>query len=376
MQLKIGVICYPTVGGSGIIATELGKMMARRGHTVHFIASGEPFRFEQTEPRLYFHEVKMEHYAVFKYPPYDIALANKIAHVIQQEQLDLLHVHYAVPHAVSATLGKDMAQSSIPMITTLHGTDVTVLGRDARLKDTVRYGIEKSTAVTAVSEALRKETEHLIEPNCSIETIYNFVDETEYYEDHTEEEKLRKRLGFSKDDKVCIHISNFRRVKRTDYIIRSFAILAGLVDNVQLLLVGDGPDRSKAVELAKELQVEDRISFVGAQKEMRPLLSMSDVMFHLSDKEAFGLVILEAFACGVPAIATNIGGIPEVVQHGENGYLVPLDDPELVAAYAYEFVTDDARQRTFSEAAKKTAAQFDSKAIVDQYESLYRKVMK
>lgn len=375
MSLRIGVICYPTLGGSGIIATELGKMMAKRGHTVHFISSDEPFRYEKNQPRLHFHKVAIEHYAVFKYPPYDIALANKIAQVIEEESLDLLHVHYAVPHAIAAALGKDMANSDIPMVTTLHGTDVTILGRDAHLRDTVRYGIEKSTAVTAVSDALKEETYHYIQPKKEIETIYNFIDEEAYYVDHSSDAQLRETFGIAPDEKVCIHISNFRRVKRIDYIVDSFRVVRSF-EKAKLLLVGEGPEKEAIERQVRLLGLEDDVIFAGKRKDLRELLSMSDLMFHLSDKEAFGLVILEALATGIPVVATDIGGIPEVVQHGENGYLVPLDDPELVAAYALDLLQSEEKRQQFSMRALQTAEQFSSKEIVDTYEALYRRVMK
>ena len=222
-RLNIGVICYPTVGGSGVVATELGKKMAARGHSVHFITSERPFRLTQLSDNVQFHRVEIEGYSVFQYPPYDIALANRIAQVIQSEALDVLHVHYAVPHAIAATLGRHMADSSIPIVTTLHGTDVTILGEQVSLKDTVRYGIEQSDRTTAVSEALRRDTYRLIAPDAPIDVIYNFIDHEAYYVDDEERDSVRREFGFDEKELVFIHVSNFREVKRRDYVLNSFA---------------------------------------------------------------------------------------------------------------------------------------------------------
>ncbi len=312
-KLKVGVICYPTVGGSGVVATELGLKMAERGHEIHFITSSRPFRIPDVHPNIQFHEVKIDGYAVFKYPPYDIALANRIAQVIEEEELDLLHVHYAVPHAISAALAKDMANSDIGVITTLHGTDVTILGHDPALKNTVRYGIDKSDFTTAVSESLRQETLSLIGPEKEIITIYNFIDEEKYRP--VDPGSLKSDLGIKEEEKVIIHISNFRPVKRISDIIDSFKIIRQDIDS-KLLLVGMGPEKLEMMEKAKKEGLEKDIIFTGKRDDLPELLAISDIMFLLSEKEAFGLVLLEGLACGVPAIATDIGGIPEVIEDG------------------------------------------------------------
>lgn len=368
-KLKIGVICYPSLGGSGVVATELGKMMAKRGHEVHFITSSKPFRLSDHEDRIYFHEVTIEGYAVFKYPPYDIALANQIAHVIETEQLNLLHVHYAMPHAVSAALGKDMANSNIGIITTLHGTDVTVLGYDKGLRNTVKYGIEKSTIVTAVSESLKEDTEKLIGPNKKITTVYNFIDEKKY-RPH-EAPCLKEQLGISEDEKVLIHISNFRKVKNIPDVVKSFQLVKEKFA-AKLLLVGDGPELQSIQQLVIENQLEEDVIFTGKRDDLTDLLSISDLMFHLSEKEAFGLVLLEAMACGVPSVATNRGGIPEVVVDGGNGYLVELNDVELASERAIKLLEDDElRQRFIKNGFKTVREKFNSQKIVEQYEALY-----
>lgn len=371
-KLKVGIICYPTVGGSGVVATELGLKMAERGHEMHFITSSRPFRVPDVQPNIYFHEVKIDGYAVFKYPPYDIALANRIARVIEEEGLDLLHVHYAVPHAISAALGKDMANSDIGVITTLHGTDVTILGHDPALKNTVRYGIDKSDMTTAVSESLRQDTLSLIEPQNEILTIYNFIDEEKYRP--VDPGSLKNDMGIREDDKVIIHISNFRSVKRIGDIIDSFKLMRKEVD-AKLVLVGTGPEKLEMMEKARIEGLDKDIIFTGKRDDLPELLAISDVMFLLSEKEAFGLVLLEGFACGVPAIATNIGGIPEVVEDGTNGFLVELGDVEAAAMKAKLLLEDPIMHGNFRESALRTVRdKFNSASIVLEYEKLYYRV--
>lgn len=368
-KLKIGVICYPSLGGSGVVATELGLMMAKRGHELHFITSSVPFRLLERHENIHFHEVTIEGYAVFKYPPYDIALANKIARVIKEEKLDLLHVHYAMPHAVSAALGKDMAGSDIGVITTLHGTDVTILGYNDSLRNTVRYGIEKSTIVTAVSESLKEDTIRLINPDKEIHTIYNFIDESMYFPQ--DPGTLKEELGICEGEKVIIHTSNFREVKNIPDVVKSFKKIKQHLD-AKLLLVGDGPEMAHIQQLVQQLELEESVIFTGKRNDMAKLLAISDMMFHLSEKEAFGLVLLEAMACGVPSVATDRGGIPEVITDGENGLLVPLGDIDQAAKKALTLLKDDALRQSFIENGFRTVKEkFDSTKIVAQYERLY-----
>ena len=371
-KLKVGVICYPSLGGSGVVATELGLKMANKGHEMHYITSSKPFRFMDVHPNVQFHEVTIEGYAVFKYPPYDIALANRIAQVIESEQLDLLHVHYAVPHAISAILAKDMAESSIGIITTLHGTDVTILGHDPALKNTLTYGINKSDRVTAVSHSLRNETIELLHPKTEIRTIYNFIDEEKYYP--REAGTLRAELGIAADEKVLIHISNFRKVKRIPDIIESFRLI-DKKHKTKLLLVGEGPEKFDLEEFVETNGLQDDILFLGKRDDLPELLSISDVMLLLSEKEAFGLVLLEAFACGVPAVANAIGGIPEVVEDGVNGFLVELGDVQAVADRVTQLLSDsDLHQQMKEHAIQTVQKNFNSKDIVNQYEELYYEV--
>ncbi len=371
-KLKIGVICYPSLGGSGIVATELGTKMAERGHEIHYITSSKPFRLSESNSNIFFHEVTIDGYAVFKYPPYDIALANRIAQVIVEEKLDLLHVHYAVPHAVSAALAKDMAQSSIGVITTLHGTDVTILGYDPALKNTLSYGINKSTVTTAVSESLRKETMELIKPTNEIVTIYNFIDEERY---HTVETgNLRQELGIPHNDKVLIHISNFRKVKRIQDVIKSFEKINTKIEST-LILAGEGPEEDEMKKLVDSLGLQDKVIFTGKRDDLPELLSISDLMLHLSEKEAFGLVLLEALACGVTSIATDTGGIPEVIKNGVNGFIVPIGDVNAVVENALNILNNDELRERLSRNGLETAqVKFNSNKIVSEYEKLYYEV--
>lgn len=371
-KLKIGITCYPTVGGSGVIATELGKMLAEKGHDIHFITSSMPFRLNKMYPNITYHQVEVNSYSVFQYAPYDIALANKMAEVIEDEGLDVLHVHYAIPHAVCAILAKDMANSDIGIVTTLHGTDITVLGDDSSLSGAIRYGIEKSDIVTAVSDSLVSQTMELIAPRKEIETIYNFVDELEYKQ--KEVGNLRELLGISSDEKVIIHVSNFRKVKHVPDVVKSFELIREEVP-AKLLLVGDGPEKHPVMEYVKGKSIEKDILFLGKQDNLSELYSISDLMLLLSKKESFGLVLLEAMACEVPCIGTNVGGIPEVITHGENGFLVELGDISKVAEYGLKILKDPVLHKNLRETSLRIVQErFSSSYIVGQYEEMYERV--
>lgn len=373
-KLKIGITCYPTVGGSGVIATELGKLLAERGHEIHFITSSMPFRLNRMVPNIYFHQVEVNSYSVFQYAPYDIALASKMAEVIKKEKLDILHVHYAIPHAVCAVLARDMANQQVGIVTTLHGTDISVLGYDSSLTGAIRYGIEKSDVVTAVSDSLKQETMMLIEPDQTIETIYNFVDEREYVPNITS--NLKEYFNIRKDEKVIIHVSNFRKVKHVPDVVKSFAYIRKEMPS-KLLLVGDGPEMNTIIQLVKSLNLENDVLFLGKQDNLSELYSISDLKLLLSEKEAFGLVLIEAMACGVPCIGSDIGGIPEVIEHNSNGYIVPLHDVEQVACYALKVLKNDELLSQLRKNAIMTVKnKFHSSNIVSQYETLYMKVAK
>ncbi|MBU8569200.1 N-acetyl-alpha-D-glucosaminyl L-malate synthase BshA [Bacillus subtilis] len=368
-KLKIGITCYPSVGGSGIIATELGKQLAEKGHEIHFITSSIPFRLNTYHPNIHFHEVEVNQYAVFKYPPYDLTLASKIAEVAERENLDIIHAHYALPHAVCAYLAKQMLKRNIGIVTTLHGTDITVLGYDPSLKDLIRFAIESSDRVTAVSSALAAETYDLIKPEKKIETIYNFIDERVYLKKNTA--AIKEKHGILPDEKVVIHVSNFRKVKRVQDVIRVFRNIAGKT-KAKLLLVGDGPEKSTACELIRKYGLEDQVLMLGNQDRVEELYSISDLKLLLSEKESFGLVLLEAMACGVPCIGTNIGGIPEVIKNNVSGFLVDVGDVAAATARAMSILEDEQLSNRFTKAAiVMLENEFSSKKIVSQYEQIY-----
>ncbi|WP_208528021.1 N-acetyl-alpha-D-glucosaminyl L-malate synthase BshA [Jeotgalibacillus sp. R-1-5s-1] len=369
MKLKIGITCYPTVGGSGVIATELGKLLAEKGHEIHFITSSIPFRLNKMYSNIYFHQVEVNHYSVFQYPPYDIALANKMADVIEREDLDILHVHYAIPHAVCAILGKQMAKSNVKIVTTLHGTDITVLGVDDTLTKAIRFGIEGSDEVTAVSHALVEQTSSLIAPDKTIHVLYNFVDERIYRK--VQSDYLKKDYGIQQNEKVIIHVSNFRKVKRVTDVIDVFARIRSEMP-AKLILAGDGPEMSAVLKKVDELKLKESVLFLGKQDNLEELYSISDLMLLLSEKESFGLVALEAMACGVPCVGTTAGGIPEVIWDGINGYTAEVGDIDTLSEKAIRLLDDETLHTSFSRQAVVTVQNdFHSSTIVKQYEKLY-----
>ncbi|MGE7915955.1 N-acetyl-alpha-D-glucosaminyl L-malate synthase BshA [Lysinibacillus xylanilyticus] len=371
-KLKIGITCYPTVGGSGVIATELGKMLAERGHEIHFITSSVPFRLNKIYPTVFFHEVEVNNYSVFQYSPYDIALASKMADVIKDEELDVLHVHYAIPHAVCAVLAREMSGRDIGIVTTLHGTDISVLGQDSTLSQAIKYGINKSDIVTTVSEALKQQTYELIDTVKPITTIYNFVDEREYFPRNPG--ILKEQFGIEEDEKVIIHVSNFRKIKNLPHIIDAFMKIRANM-KVKLLLVGDGPEKHRVMDQVKESPYMKDVLFLGKQENLAELYSISDLKLLLSQQESFGLVLLEAMACGVPCIGSAVGGIPEVIDHEVDGYIVELGDTDAVAEYAVNLLNDEEKLQRFREAAIRAVDEkFHSSKIVEQYEKLYEKV--
>lgn len=371
-MLKIGIVCYPSVGGSGIVATELGKMLAKKGHEIHFITSSVPFRLDSFYPNIYFHEVEMNHYPVFQYPPYDFSLANKIAEVIEAEKLDIIHAHYAIPHAICAILAKQMSKHPVKIVTTLHGTDITVLGIDLSLKKVIEFGIQNSDAVTAVSQSLVDQTQEMLDIVKDIQVIYNFVIEEDY---KAVDRSFRQKYQIHQEEKLVVHISNFRKVKRVDDVVRSFHKLLNKMP-ARLLLVGDGPEYSRVKQLTKELHLERKVHFLGKQRNIPAILADSDLLLLLSEKESFGLVLLEAMAAGVPCIATNVGGIPEVIQHNESGFIVPLGDTDATAEFAYQLLSNRSLWEQFSErACQSVHERFASEKIGAQYEALYRRVL-
>lgn len=373
-KLKIGITCYPTLGGSGVVATELGKLLAEKGHEIHFISSSLPFRLKKMYHNVCYHQVDVNQYSVFQYPPYDIALASKMAEVANMQELDLLHVHYAIPHAVCAILAKQMCDRELKIVTTLHGTDITVLGNDPSLSEAIRFGIEKSDYVTAVSQSLIEQTNELINPNKSIHAVYNFIDERVYRK--MDSSHLREEYEIAEEEKVVIHVSNFRAVKRVQDVVKTFARIASSVP-AKLLLVGDGPEMSLVSRLVCSLGIRNKVLFLGKQENLEELYSISDLMLLLSEKESFGLVALEGMACGVPCIGTNVGGIPEVITDGVNGYVCELGDIETIAQKGIEILTDETLHQKFSENSILTARTgFGAEKIVSQYEDIYFSLLK
>ncbi|MEN0649633.1 N-acetyl-alpha-D-glucosaminyl L-malate synthase BshA [Caldifermentibacillus hisashii] len=374
MKLKIGIVCYPTVGGSGVIATELGKMLAEKGHEIHFITSNMPFRLKKMYPNIFFHQVEVNQYAVFQYSPYDIQLASKIAEVADREKLQIIHVHYAIPHAICALLAKQMAETDFKIVTTLHGTDITVLGQDSSLKKAIQFGIEKSDEVTAVSNALVDETHLLITPMKPIRTVYNFIDERIYYKMDANHQ-LKADFGVKEDEKVIIHVSNFRPVKRVKDVIESFQKITEMIP-AKLLLVGDGPEMGKISQMVDERHLTKQVLFLGKQENLEELYAISDLLLLLSEKESFGLVALEAMACGVPCVGTNTGGIPEVIENGRTGYICEVGDIDMISSMSLKILQDDELHWQFSKAGiKRARTQFSSGKILNQYEDIYYQLM-
>jgi N-acetyl-alpha-D-glucosaminyl L-malate synthase BshA len=372
-KLKIGITCYPTVGGSGVVATELGKMLAEKGHEIHFISSSMPFRLNKMYHNIFYHQVEVNQYSVFQYPPYDIALASKMAEVANRENLDILHVHYAIPHAVCAILAKQMSKVDVKIVTTLHGTDITVLGYDPSLTEAIKFGIEKSDAVTAVSKSLIEQTQELIQPDKQIETVYNFIDERIYQK--RDAIHLKKEFGIKENEKVVIHVSNFRPVKRVQDVVKTFAKISATMP-AKLLLVGDGPEMTPVCRLVKKLGLTDKVHLLGKQENLDELYSISDIKLLLSEKESFGLVALEAMACGVPCIGTNVGGLPEVIQNGKTGYICELGDIDDISKKAIMLLSDQQIHEQFaSNGLSVVKTKFRAEQIVGKYEQLYFKLL-
>jgi len=375
--MKIGITCYPTYGGSGAVATELGMSLAHRGHEVHFVTYKLPFRLQTFLPRVHFHEVDVGKYPLFEFPPYDLALAVRMHEVVREHQLDVLHCHYAIPHATSAWITKEMLKAEghdIAVVTTLHGTDITVVGQDPSFHSITKFSIEKSDALTAVSEYLQKETHQAFGCTaCRIDVIPNFID-PKVYDRSRYDPNLRKQ--FDGDRKVLMHISNFRPVKRVKDVVQTYAKVNKVVPSV-LVMVGDGPDRHDAELEARRLGVESSVHFPGKIEQVASLLAMADLFLIPTDKESFGLSALEALACGTPVIGTNVGGLPEVVKNGETGVLCAVGDTDAMADGAIGILKDSARWKSMSQAAAADArARFAMDDIVGRYEKVYTETAK
>ncbi|MGH9722385.1 MAG: N-acetyl-alpha-D-glucosaminyl L-malate synthase BshA [Bryobacteraceae bacterium] len=363
--MRIGITCYPTYGGSGIVATELGLELATRGHEVHFITYANPIRLDAGLPRIHYHEVEVSTYPLFQYPPYCLALASRMAEVAESYTLDLLHVHYAIPHSISALLARQMTAPArrLPFITTLHGTDITLVGTDRSYYPITRFSIEQSDGITSISDHLRQQTVEVFEIRNEIRVINNFVN-TDLYK--PAEVKAR--------EKTLIHVSNFRPVKRVLDCVRILAEARKHVDG-RLLMVGDGPERGPAEHLARELRVDAYTRFLGKQDHVERLFPQAHVLLMPSEMESFGLAALEGMACGLPAVATRVGGVPELVTHGVDGFLEAPGDFVAQAARVTELLSDDAMYARLSAAARRTAVErFCTSKIIPQYEAYYEQV--
>jgi len=375
--MKIGITCYPTYGGSGVVATELGIELAARGHDIHFITYSPPFRLTGREANIHFHEVAVSNYPLFEHPPYDLALATRMAEVAEFYSLDLLHVHYAIPHSVSALLARQMLAARghrLPFITTLHGTDITLVGLDRSYLPITKFGIEQSDGVTAISSYLRERTREAFDIQSEIEVIRNFVNCDVYVRNPELVTAMRPRYA-APGEKLLVHLSNFRPVKRIHDVIEVFARVHRAVP-ARLMLIGDGPDRSDAEYLAREHNIQDRIHFVGKQDNVNELLPLADLMLLPSEMESFGLAALEAMACSVPTISTRVGGVPELIDDGRNGLLFNVGDVEAMSAAAIALLKNESRLQTMAKAARKTAQDhFCSSRVIPIYEDYYDRVI-
>ena len=371
--MKIGIVCYPTFGGSGVVATELGHGLAARGHEIHLVSYAPPVRFEAFDEHIRHHEVSVSSYPLFRYPPYDLALASRLVEVAEQKGLDLVHVHYAIPHTIAALLVQDiLAPQRLPVVTTLHGTDITIVGQDPAYERVTRYALERSDSVTSVSAYLERETRRLFGTERAIAVIPNFVDVDRFrpgVEAHV-------RTGFAPHgEAVLIHISNFRPVKRSVLAVEAFAALPPSVPAC-LLMVGDGPERATCEARARELGVRDRTRFLGAQADVERLLPVADALLLPSEYESFGLAALEAMACGVVPVATAAGGLPEVVRDGVDGLLVPESEIRSMGERIAALLADRERLTSLKQAARDTAVErFATARVVPEYEALYQELL-
>ena len=371
--MKIGIVCYPTFGGSGVVATELGKALAQEGHKVHFITYSQPSRLDFLNENLFYHEVEFRSYPLFEYPPYELALASKMVSVAKNEKLDLLHVHYAIPHASAAYMAKQILRTHgiyIPVVTTLHGTDITLVGKDPSYEPVVTFSINQSDGVTAVSEDLKRETFHSFKITNEIEVIPNFIDLAKF--------KKQKKDHFKKaicpnNESLVVHTSNFRKVKRIPDVITVFHNILKEIP-AKLLLIGDGPERSHAEGMCRELDICDNVRFLGKLEAVEEVLSVADLFLMPSEKESFGLAALEAMACEVPVISSNTGGIPELNVQGVTGFMSNVGDVEDMTRKAL-FVLDKNNLPTFKENALKRAKEFDISNILPIYENYYQKIL-
>ncbi|MAL18364.1 MAG: N-acetyl-alpha-D-glucosaminyl L-malate synthase BshA [Balneola sp.] len=372
--MNIGIVCYPTFGGSGVVATELAKTLARKGHNIHMMSYAKPARLDTLQTGITYHEVSINSYPLFEYPPYDLALATQMVNLIEYQDLDLLHVHYALPHATSAYLAKQiMAEKGIhvPVVTTLHGTDITLVGSDPSYKHVVEFSIDKSDGVTAVSEFLKQETYDRFNIKQDIKVIPNFIDLDRFKKSN---KSHFKKAICPNDEKVVVHVSNFRKVKRVPEVVTVFSKILDAGIEAKLLLAGDGPDRQKAEQQCRDLGICEHVRFLGKLEEVEEVLSIADLFLIPSGSETFGLAALEAMSCSVPVISSNIGGLPEVNIHGETGYLCDLDDIDCMVEYGVKILSNPELHQTLAQNARKQAERFNQDVVVEEYERFYEEV--
>jgi N-acetyl-alpha-D-glucosaminyl L-malate synthase BshA len=371
--MNIGIVCYPTFGGSGVVATELGKALAKEGHKIHFITYSQPTRLDFLNENLFYHEVDFRSYPLFEFPPYELALASKMVSVVKNEKLDLLHVHYAIPHASAAYMARQILKThgvTIPFVTTLHGTDITLVGKDVSYEPVVTFSINQSDGVTAVSEDLRRETYASFKITNDIEVIPNFID--------LEKFKKQKKEHFKKaicpnGEALVVHTSNFRKVKRVQDVVKVFANLHNEIPS-KLLMIGDGPERTRAENMCRDLDINDAVRFLGKLEAVEEVLSVADLFLMPSEKESFGLAALEAMACEVPVISSDAGGLPELMIQGVTGFMSPVGDIEDMTKHAL-FILDKNNLRKFKENALKRAQEFDITKILPLYENYYQNIL-
>ena len=370
--MKIGIVCYPTFGGSGVVATELGMGLAKRGHEIHFITYKQPVRLEQLSKSIHYHEVNVPEYPLFHYQPYELALSSKLVDMVRLHKIELLHVHYAIPHAYAGYMAKKMLAEEgihIPMVTTLHGTDITLVGNHPFYKPAVTFSINKSDYVTSVSQSLKDDTLRLFDVKTPIVVVPNFIDAKKEKNQFTD---CQRELMAEDDEKIITHISNFRKVKRVDDVVKIFYKTQQTI-NSKLIMVGEGPEVQPAKKLAHELGISDKIMFLGESNDIDKILCFSDLFLLPSEKESFGLAALEAMVNGVPVISSNTGGLPEVNKEGFSGYLSEVGNVEEMAKNAIHILSDDHRLQQFKLNAKKMALKFDTDTVIPQYEEIYNR---
>jgi L-malate glycosyltransferase len=378
--MKIGITCYPTYGGSGVVATELGKTLALKGHEVHFISYAMPTRLSSYIGNIFYHEVEMYSYPLFEFPLYSIALSSKMVEVVKFNDLDLIHAHYAIPHATSAYLAREILKNerknskNIKVITTLHGTDITLVGLEPSFLSTMKFSIEQSDGVTAVSQFLKDKTISTYKIEKDIEVIPNFIDIDKYKRNPEKATGCFRKNFADPKEKVLIHVSNFRPVKRVPDVIKIFALVREKIPS-RLILVGDGPERSECERLCRELGIMDHVKFMGKQDSLPEILSIADLFIMPSQQESFGLSALEAMSCGVPVISSSVGGLPELNLHGETGYIAEFGDVERMARYAIELFSEEKKYKLFQKNARERAEFFNEDKIIGYYEEFYDKIL-